>query len=116
MFYFRIVKVLVAQLCLTLCDPMNCSPSCSSVCGILQARILEWVTIPFSRGSSQPGEGTQVFCIASTFFTVLATKDALLLECITYWKKQEIRNHLCCPPLYFLSEWALRVMKLNNWI
>ena len=45
--------VLVAQPCLTLCDPMDCSPLVSSVCGILQARILEWVTIPFSRGSSQ---------------------------------------------------------------
>ena len=48
------VKVLVAQLCLTLCDPMDCSPPGSSVHGILQARILEWVAISFSRGSSQP--------------------------------------------------------------
>ena len=48
------VKVLVAQLCLTLCDPMDCSPPSSSVHGILQARILEWVAIPFSRGSFQP--------------------------------------------------------------
>ena len=46
------VKVLVAQLCLTLCDPMDHSLSSSSVHGILQARILEWVSIPFSRGSS----------------------------------------------------------------
>ena len=43
-----------AQLCPTLCDPMDCSLPGSSVHGILQARILEWVTIPFSRGSSQP--------------------------------------------------------------
>ena len=46
------VKVLVTQLCLTLCVPMDCSPPGSSVHGILQARILHWVTIPFSRGSS----------------------------------------------------------------
>ena len=45
----------VAQSCLTLCDPMDCSPAGSSVHGILQARILEWVAISFSRGSSQPG-------------------------------------------------------------
>ena len=45
------VKALVSQLCLTLCDPMDCSPPGSPVHGILQARILEWVTIPFSRGS-----------------------------------------------------------------
>ena len=42
------------QLCLTLCDPMDCSPPGSSVHGILQSRILEWVAIPFSRGSSRP--------------------------------------------------------------
>ena len=49
------VKVLVTQLCLTLCDPMGCSPPGCSLHGIFQARILEWVAIPFSRGSSQPG-------------------------------------------------------------
>ena len=46
------VKVIVAQSCPTLCDPMDCSPPGSSVHGVLQARILEWVAIPFSRGSS----------------------------------------------------------------
>ena len=46
--------MLVAQSSLTLCDPMNCSPSGSSVHGILQAKILEWVAIPFSKGSSRP--------------------------------------------------------------
>ena len=45
-------KVLVTQLCSTLCDPMDCSLPGSSVHGILQARILEWVAIPFSRGPS----------------------------------------------------------------
>ena len=48
------VKVLVAQSCPTVCDPMDCSLPGSSVHGILQARILEWAAIPFSRGSSQP--------------------------------------------------------------
>ena len=46
------VKVLVIQLCPTLCDPMDCSPPGSSVHGILQLKIPEWVAIPFSRGSS----------------------------------------------------------------
>ena len=55
--------VLVAQLCLTLRSPMDCSPSGSSVHGILQARILEWVAISFSRGSSHPRGQTQVSCI-----------------------------------------------------
>ena len=48
------VCVLVAQLCLTLCDPMDWSPPGSSVLEILQARILKLVAIPFSRGSSRP--------------------------------------------------------------
>ena len=46
------MEVLISQSCLTLCDPMDCSPPGSSVYGKLQARILEWVAIPFSRGSS----------------------------------------------------------------
>ena len=54
------------QLCLTLCDPMDCSPPDSSVHGILQTRILEWVAVPSSRGSSQPRHRTRishVFCV-----------------------------------------------------
>ena len=47
-------RKLVAQLCLTLCDPMDCSLPSSSVHGVLQARVLEWVAISFSRGSSRP--------------------------------------------------------------
>ena len=65
--------MLVAQSCLTLCDPMNCSPPGSSICGILQAGILEWVAIPFSRGSSWPRDQTLVSCIRGRFFTIWAT-------------------------------------------
>ena len=64
-----VVVVKVAQLCLTLCNPMDCSLPSSSVHGILQARILEWLAIPFSRGSSQPRDRTQVSHIAGGFFT-----------------------------------------------
>ena len=64
------VKVLVAQLCLTLYDPMDCSLPGSSIHGILQARILEWVAIPFSRASSQPRDQTLVSCSAGRFFTI----------------------------------------------
>ena len=59
----RRLKVKIAQLCLTLC-------------GILQARILEWVAFPFSRGSSQPRDWTQVSRIAGGFFTSWATREA----------------------------------------
>ena len=51
------------QLCLTLCNPRNCSPPGSSVHGILQARILEWVAMPSSRGSSLPRDPTRVSCL-----------------------------------------------------
>ena len=47
-----------------------------TVHGILQARILEWVAFPFSRGSSQPRDHTQVSCIAGTFFSSWATMEA----------------------------------------
>ena len=60
---------LVAKLCMNSCDPMDCSPPGSSIHRILQARILEWVAISFSRGSSQPRDRTHVSCIAGRFFT-----------------------------------------------
>ena len=62
-------EVKVTYSCLTLCDPMDCSLPGSSVQEILQARILEWVAISFSRGLSQPRDQTLVFCIAGRFFT-----------------------------------------------
>ena len=60
----------VAQSCPTLCDPVNWGSPGSSVLGILQARILEWVAISFSRGSSQPRDRTQVSCIAGRRFNL----------------------------------------------
>ena len=60
--------VFVAQSCLTLCDPMDCSPPGSSVHGILQASIVGRVAIPFSVGSSQSRDQTQVSDIAGRFF------------------------------------------------
>ena len=68
----RFFQVKVAYLCPTLCDPMD-----YTVHQILQARILEWVAVPFSRGSSQPRDQTQVCSIAGRFFTSWATREAL---------------------------------------
>ena len=62
------MKVLVTQACPTLCSPVDCSLPGSSVHGILQAKILEWVAIPFSRGPSWPRNWTWVSCIAGRFF------------------------------------------------
>ena len=69
------VKVKVAQSCPTLCDPMD-----STVHGTVQTRILEWVAIPFSKGSSQSRDRTQVSFIAGGFFTSWATREALNLR------------------------------------
>ena len=63
-------EVLVVQSCPMLCDPMDCSTPGSSVHGILQARTLEWLPIPFSRGPSQPRDQTRVSCIAGRGFTI----------------------------------------------
>ena len=104
---------LVAQSCLTFCNPMGCSPPGSSVHGILQARVLEWVAMPFSRGSSWPRDRTQVFCLAGNFFTVWATREAHSLwptplngyfrqlwqdiqkEAFSYWSPHTLHPMLC---------------------
>ena len=65
------VKVKVAQLCPAFCNRMD-----YTIHGALQARILEWVAFPFSRGSSQPRDQTQVSHIAGRFFTSWATREA----------------------------------------
>ena len=70
------VKVLVDQSFLTLCDLMDRIPPGSSVHGILQARMLEWVAIPFSRGSSRTMDQIQVSCITGRFFTIGAMREA----------------------------------------
>ena len=76
---------------------MDCSPPGSSVHGILQARILEWGAISFSRESSQPSDWTQVSRIAGRFFTIWATKEAQILYDFTYvWnlKKTNEQNRV----------------------
>ena len=65
----------------TLCDPMDWSLPGSSVHGILQARILEWVALPFSRGSFLPRDWTWISCIAGMFITVWATREVYFQPC-----------------------------------
>ena len=66
--------VLVAQSDVSDCNPMGSLPG-SSIHEILQARILEWVALPFFRGSSQHEDQTRVPCITGSFFTIWATRD-----------------------------------------
>ena len=82
-FLFNVV--LVAQSCLTLCDPTDCSPPVSSVHGILQARTLERITIPFSRGSTWPRDQTQVSCIAGKLFTCNFNVNSFLFNSFLFF-------------------------------
>ena len=70
----------VAQLCPTLCDPIGCSLPGSSVHGIFQAKILEWLAIPFSRGSSWARDWTMISCVAGRLFTIWATRETHILD------------------------------------
>ena len=79
-FLFHPVKVKVAQSCPTLCDPID-----YTVHGILQARILEWAAVPFSRETSQPRDRTQVSCLVGRFFTGEPQRKPLWKDFI-HWK------------------------------
>ena len=86
--------VLVAQSCPTLCNPTNCSPPSFSVHGILQTRILEWISIPFSRRTSQPRDQTLVSCLAGRFFTVWATGKSPTMEFYSAIKRNAFESVL----------------------
>ena len=87
--HIRYCCCLVAKLCPTHCNPMDCSPPAFSVHGISQARILEQVAISFSRRSSQPRDRTRVLCIGKQIIYNRATREAL-----TYYMTQLIRKHI----------------------
>ena len=80
----------VAQLCLTLCDPIDCSPPAPWTMGILQARILEWVAMFSSRGSSQPRDWIQVFRIAGRLFIIYLLLLFITKEGHTYVSNNQI--------------------------
>ena len=87
----------VAQLCPTLCNPMDCSPPGSSLHGILQARLLEWVAIAFSRGFSRPRDQTQVSRIVGRYFNLWATREATKeRQCQKMLKLLHNCTHLTC--------------------
>ena len=87
-----LLACLVAQSCPTLCGPMDCSPPGSSVHGIFQIRILEWIAISFSTGSAWPWDWTCVSCITGGFFTCWAIRKAPLMG--LYHPKTSTGPHL----------------------
>ena len=91
------VKVSVAQFCLTLCDPMDCSSPGSSGHGILQARILQWVAIAFSRGCSQLRDQTQVSCIGRRILYHLSHQGSFTIGALLY-THQHILHNQSSPP------------------
>ena len=89
--------MLVAQSCLTLCKPTDCSPPGSTVQGILQARILEWIAIPFSRGSSWSWDWTWISCIVGGLFRVWAAREAhsegrYYINCVCYLSHKNLSH------------------------
>ena len=82
--YSKVKESEVAQLCLTLCDPVDCSPPGYSIHRVFQARVLDWVAISFSRGSFRPRGWTQVSHIAGRCFTIWAIREAPLYILIAY--------------------------------
>ena len=113
----------VCQSCLTLFNPMD-----YTVHGFLQARILEWVAFPFSRGSSQPRDWTQVSHIAGGFFTSWATREATLWKTVKFLSPGSSQDPLHCSfpgwsihlhrsvltlKLLFFVHWLLNMGILN---
>ena len=103
----------VAQSCPTLCNPMDCSLPGSSVHGIFQATVLEWIAISFSRGSSWPRDWTQVSYIVDTRFTVWATREVIHSfnsACVDIYvlSKYEYASFVTCTPgpWAHASEWV----------
>ena len=124
------VCVLVAQSCLTLCNPMDYSPPGYSVLGILQAGILEWVAIPFSRRSSWPRDGIQGTTIwktsvlqCSAFFMVqfshmymtTGKTMALTIWTLFYWVLSFMNTGIMHVLFIFISQKSVKMIHIEWW-
>ena len=116
--HFSVCCTKLFQLCLTLCDPMGCSPPGSSVCGILQARILEWVAVLEDPPGDLPNPGIEpaslMFpALAGRFFTTRAAWEALLSLCSicrfqgkTLGSQKNRPSWMTVPPRLYLLDGA----------
>ena len=101
-------------MCSTLCDPMDCRLPGSSVCGILQASVLEWVAISFSRGSSWPRDRTRVSHIVGRHFTFWATREATKPLILRPHALKE-SSYLSFIPSYHVFTHSLRAVWRKMW-
>ena len=111
--------MLVAQSSLTLHNPIGSSPSGSSVYGTSQARILEWVAIPFSRGSSQPKDQIQVSCIAGKFFTIWATREPLIhnkIPICLQWRSWRKQHPILSVHITTVEHWGGKMIHIKTYI
>ena len=107
------------QLCPTLCNLMDCSPPGSSVHEIFQARILEWVAIPFSRGSSWPRDWTHVSWVGRWILYPWATQEApatLFLNFQSSFSPSISGHHLHCCQFIFLLTNMILCLKTFQWL
>ena len=111
---------LVTQSCLILCNPIGCSQPGSSVHGILQARILGWVSIPFSRGPPNPGiepRSPVVLALTGRFFTIWATREAQVdqshIPMMQIWPGPLYSIRTSSPPTESSSN-SIRKMKVRD--
>ena len=95
--------------CVTLCNTMDCSPPGSSVHGILQARILEWVAVSFSRGSSRPKDRTWVSYVGRE---ILYHQDTWGARHENTWKRD--KSMRCGFPFFFLFSWNMSMFSANT--
>ena len=120
------IKMKVSQSCPTLCDPMDNSLPGPCAHGTLKTRILEWVAIPFFKGSSWPRDWTWVSCTAGRFFTIWATRKLCMFVCVcvciyifaklswVFWLKE--RFYLLNLLLSLCTWRNLGSKSISNWI
>ena len=122
MLHHKYLCAKLLQSCLTLYDPMDCSPPGSSVHGILQARILKWVALPSFRGSSQPRDQTQVPCVSCIGGRVLYYQCHLGSPCSTIlssswadllWKRRNLKDDCFLFLCFLIQKAGMRVWMLN---
>ena len=92
---------LVGKSCPTLCNPVNCSLPGFSIHGIFQAKVLKWVAISFSSGSSQPRDRTQVSHIVGRHFTIWATREVLPNHVLKVYRQNSVLLQTCNFLMWF---------------